>query len=163
MWYQFATKFGSNFPPNHADLGFALTNQFWAAAYAAPPVAWALNKKNGFWSLVVLKQRKRGVYLDTTYIFDTPIDVGAWHNVTMQIRWSASDKRGWIKLWLDGERQEFNDGSETYRVRTLIPGVDSVRYKEGYYREQSPQKPTGVVFHAGFRCGQGDPPLMKLS
>lgn len=159
MWYQFATKFHTAFPKNHAELGQGITNQFWAVAHAGPPLSWSVGKRNGFWSLSVQKQSKPGDYERSFSIFHTPIDVGKWHDVTMQIRWSSSDERGWIRLWMDGKRQTFLDGSDTFRVRTLIPGTKTVRYKEGYYRDQSPRMPAGVVYHAGFRCGPEDPPV----
>ena len=159
MWYQFSTKFDPSFPQNHADLGQGITNQFWGVTGAGPPLAWSVGKRNGYWSLQVQKQSKPGKYLRSFSIFHTPLNVGAWHDVTMQIRWSSSDNYGWIRLWLNGQRQTFIDRSDTYTVRTLIPDTGTVRYKEGYYREQSPDKPPGVVYHAGFRFGYDEPPL----
>jgi len=158
MWYQFATKFDPSFPQNHADLGWGLTNQFRAAdaESGSPPVGWYVDQRNGYWSLVLHKQSRPGVYLQIFSIFDTPLDVGTWHDVTMQVRWSTSDTEGWIRLWLNGKRQTFVNGSDTYYVRTRVPGTGSVYYKEGYYR--APMKPTGVVFHTGFRCGTDEAP-----
>ena len=75
----------------------------------------------------------------------------------MQIRWSTSDSEGWIRLWLNGVRQAFNNGADTFYVRTLTPGTSTVYYKEGYYR--APMAVTGVVLHTGFRCGSGEPPV----
>ncbi|WP_237023340.1 heparin lyase I family protein [Mycolicibacterium tokaiense] len=121
MWYQFATKFHTDFPMNHADLGQGITNQWWGVSHAGPPLAWSVGKKNGYWSLQVQKQSAPGEYERSFTIFHTPLDVGNWHDVTMQIRWSASDDRGWIRLWHNGQRQTFVDGSDTFRVRTLIP------------------------------------------
>jgi hypothetical protein len=72
-----------------------------------------------------------------------------WHDVTMQINWSASDSVGFVRLWLNGVRQNFVNGSDTYYVRTLIPGTRTVYYKEGYYRKA--MQPTGIVYHTGFR------------
>ncbi|OUS92453.1 hypothetical protein CA951_28595 [Rhodococcus sp. NCIMB 12038] len=150
-WYQFATKFDSTFPQNHAGLGWGLTNQWHQdVSIGSPPIGWYVSERNGYWSLVVNKQSVPGADLETLSIFDTPLDVGSWHDVKMQINWSASDATGWIKLWLNGVRQTFSNGADTYFVRTLIPGTATVYYKEGYYREG--MQPTGVVFHAGFRC-----------
>ena len=95
------------------------------------------------------KQSAPGQYLETFSIYDTPLDVGTWHDVTMQICWSTSDSTGWVRLWINGERQTFTNGADTYNVRTLIPGTSGVYYKEGYYREA--MDPTGIVYHAGFR------------
>lgn len=151
-WYRFATKFDETFPRNHSELGFGFTNQFWGASGAGPPVAWTVGQRSGYWSLLIQTQDRPGVYRQRVSIFDTPIKAGTWHDVVMQVGWSAKDSSGWIKLWLNGTRQQFSDGSRIYRGRTLIPGTRTVHYKEGYYRHQSPGTPTGVVFHSGFRC-----------
>ncbi|QYB08126.1 polysaccharide lyase [Rhodococcus sp. USK10] len=157
-WYQFSTKFDSAFPQNHATLGWGLTNQWHQdAGIGSPPVAWSVGQRDGYWSLVVQKQSAPGVYLDTPTLFETPLDVGRWHDVQMQINWSASDTAGWIKLWLNGVPQTFTNGADTYFVRTLIPGTTTVYYKEGYYRQ--PMQPTGVVFHTGFRCATDEAAL----
>ena len=78
----------------------------------------------------------------------------------MQIRWSTSDDVGSVSLWLEGKRQTFVNGSDTFNVRTLISGTGTVYYKEGYYR--TPMKPTGIVFHAEFRCSTDGAPLAPL-
>lgn len=148
-WYQFSTKFDPSFPMDHADLGWAVTNQWHAYAGGSPPVSWTTSMKNGFWSLTIERQSEPDVYLGHLSIFDTPLDVGRWHDVMMQIRWSSSDSEGWVRLWLNGERQTFVDGTDTYRVRTLIPGTAEVYYKEGMYRK--PTHTTDIVYHTGFR------------
>jgi len=149
-WYRFSTKFDSSFPLNHADLGWGVTNQWHALnADVSPPVSWTVDQRNGFWSLTIDKQSVPGVYLDAFSIFDTPLDVGQWHDVMMQINWSASDETGWIRLWHNGIRQTFVDGSNTYFVRTLIPGTSGVYYKEGMYRK--PTDSTDIVYHTDFR------------
>ena len=161
MWYQFATKFDPSFPQNHAVLGQGITNQFWGVTGAGPPLAWSAGKRKGMWSLQVQKQAGPGKYIRSYTISDTPLNPGTWHDVTMQIRWSSSDNYGWIRLWLNGQRQTFIDRSDTYSVRTMIPGTETVRYKEGYYRDQSPTVPPGIVYHAGFRSGPGEPPIKE--
>lgn len=154
-WYRFSTMFDTEFPQNHADLGWGTTNQFWGASGASPPLAWSVGERNGHWSLIVHPQSKAGDYLGKLVIFETPLQVGSWHDVVMQVHWSP-DADGWIKLWLDGERQTFANGADVFHTRTLIPGTRTVRYKEGYYRHQANGTPVGVVYHTGFRCGVGD-------
>ena len=150
MWYAFSTRFDPSFPRNHADLGWGLTNQWHATdAGGSPPVGWYVDQRNGFWSLTIHKQSSPGSYLQTFSIFDVPLG-SDWHDVRMQIRWSSSDAVGFIRLWLNGVRQTFSNGSDTYSVRTLVPGTDSVYYKEGMYR--APMAATDIVYHAGFRC-----------
>lgn len=150
MWYAFSTRFDPSFPRNHADLGWGLTNQWHATdAGGSPPVGWYVDQRNGFWSLTIHKQSSPGSYLQKFSIFDVPLG-SDWHDVRMQIRWSSSDAVGFIRLWLNGVRQTFSNGSDTYSVRTLVPGTDSVYYKEGMYR--APMAATDIVYHAGFRC-----------
>jgi hypothetical protein len=154
-WYRFSTKFDPSFPLNHADLGGAVTNQWHAnSSSGSPPVGWTVDKKNGYWSLTIEQQSAPGAYLQTFSIFDTPLNVGQWHDVTMQINWSTSDDTGWVRLWLNGIRQTFVNGADTYFVRTLIPGAAAVYYKEGIYR--GPTASTDIVYHTGFQSADSE-------
>lgn len=153
-WYGFSTKFDPSYPLNHADLGWSVTNQWHAFAGGSPPVSWTTSMKNGYWSLTIERQSEPGVYLGQLSIFDTPLNVGQWHDVMMEINWSSSDSDGWIKLWLNGVRQTFVDGTDTYFVRTLIPGTTGVYYKEGVYRK--PTTSTDIIYHTGFRSADGE-------
>lgn len=149
-WYRFSTRFDPSYPANHADLGWAVTNQWHAYAGGSPPVSWTTSMKNGYWSLTIEKQSAPDEYLGQLSIFDTPLDVGQWHDVMMAIHWSSSDDRGWVRLWLNGIQQTLANGDDTYFVRTLIPGTTEVYYKEGVYRE--PTSSTDIVYHTGFRA-----------
>lgn len=149
-WYRFSTRFDHSYPANHADLGWAVTNQWHAYAGGSPPVSWTTSMKNGYWSLTIEKQSAPDEYLGQLSIFDTPLVVGQWHDVMMAIHWSSSDDRGWVRLWLNGIQQTLANGDDTYFVRTLIPGTTEVYYKEGVYRE--PTSSTDIVYHTGFRA-----------
>jgi hypothetical protein len=157
LWYQFSTKFDPAFPKNHRDLGWGLTNQWHQDVDAgSPPIGWYVDQRNGYWSLTIQKQSSPGVYLQTFSIFDVPLG-SDWHDVKMQIRWSASDDIGFVRLWLNGVRQNFVNGSDTFYVRTLIPGTNTVYYKEGYYRKA--MRSTGIVYHTGFRVATDESAL----
>ena len=157
-WYEFSTKFDPTFPQNHADLGWGVTNGWHPdSGTGSGPFQWGVGTKNGYWSLIINKQSSPGAYLQTFSIFDTPLNVGQWHDVKMQVHFSTSDTTGWIRLWLGGVRQTFLNGADTYFVRTLVPGTTTVYYKEGYYREA--MAPTGVVFTTGFRCATDEAAL----
>jgi hypothetical protein len=156
-WYQFSTKFDATFPQNHASLGWGVTNQWkGSSSPASPPIAWTVNGQNGNWSLMINKQSSPNAFLEAFSIFDVPLGT-EWHDVKMQISWSASDATGWVRLWHNGVRQTFIGGGDTYFVRTLIPGDPTVYYKEGYYRQ--PMAPTGIVYHTGFRCADSEDAL----
>ena len=129
-----------------------MTNQ-WRdfADTGSPPISRVVNERNGHWSLMVDKQSAPGVHIrgGTYRIFDVPLGT-SWHDVKMEIKFSKSDAVGYVRLWHNGIRQKFIDGSDTYYVRTLIPGGGGgAYYKDGYYRK--PMAPTGIVYHAGFR------------
>ncbi len=124
-WYRFSTRFDPSYPANHADLGWAVTNQWHAYAGGSPPVSWTTSMKNGYWSLTIEKQSAPDEYLGQLSIFDTPLDVGQWHDVMMAIHWSSSDdQRGWVRLWLQRDSSKLLPMA-TIRilVRTLIPGT----------------------------------------
>ena len=152
-WYEFSTMFDPSFPQNHADLGWGVTNQWHPDANTAPGFEWSVGTKNGYWSLVVVQQNSPGDWRTYT-IFETPLNVGHWHDVKMQINWSTGIKTGWIRLWLNGVRQTFFDGSDTAFLSTLVPGTTTCYYKEGYYRQA--MQPTGIVYHTGFRAADDE-------
>ena len=158
-WYQFSTKFDPTFPQNHADLGWGATNEWHPdTSVGSAAFSWEVGMKNGYWSLTIQEQSSPGVYLQTYSIFDTPLNVGQWHDVKMQVHWSTSETTGWIRLWLNGIRQTFLNGTDTYFLSTLVPGTTTTYYKEGYYRENG-IKPTGIVYHTGFRCAADEAAL----
>ncbi|MGE0777769.1 polysaccharide lyase [Mycolicibacterium sp.] len=150
-WYAFATMFDPSFPQNHADLGWGVTNGWHPnTRIGSAGFEWSVGTRNGYWSLVVDEQTSPGVYVGDRTIFETPLNVGHWHDVKMQVNWSTGVRTGWIRLWLNGVRQTFADGSDTYFLSTLVPGTTSCYYKEGYYRQAT--RPTGIVYHSGFRA-----------
>lgn len=150
-WYEFSTMFEPGFPQNHADLGWGVTNGWHPnSSVGSGAFEWAVGARNGYWSLVVDEQTSPGVYIGDYTIFETPLNVGRWHDVKMQVKWSVSPKEGWIRLWLNGIPQRFVDGSDTYFLSTLVPGTTTGYYKEGYYRQGA--SPSGVVYHTGFRA-----------
>ncbi|WP_198290972.1 heparin lyase I family protein [Mycobacterium sp. 155] len=150
LWYAFSTKFDPTYPQNRASLGWGLTNQWHPSSNTgSPPVGWYVDVRNGYWSLVIQKQSAPGEYEQVFSLIDLPLAVGTWHDVKMQVKWSTSDSTGFVRLWHNGVRQKFVDGSDTYFVRTMIPGTNYVYYKEGIYRQ--PMAPTEIVYHAGFR------------
>lgn len=152
-WYRFSTKFDPSFPMNHAELGWGVTNQWHqGSSLGSPPISWTVDKTDGFWSLSIEKQSAPGVFISTFPIFETPLNVGQWHDVMMEIHWSVSDDKGWIKLWHNGVRQTLVTGGDTYFGRTLIPGAPTVYYKEGMYRRATGA--TDVVFHTGFSSAE---------
>jgi hypothetical protein len=155
-WYAFSTKFDPTFPMDHASLGWGLTNQWHEGSDmdGSPPFGMYVDQLNGNWSLTIQKQSSPGVYQGVFPIWNTPLDRGNWHDIKMEIMYSTSDATGYIRLWHNGIRQKFLNGTDTYFVRTLIPGTTTVYYKEGYYRER--MAPTGIVYQSGFRVADSE-------
>lgn len=148
-WYAFSARFDQTFPQNHADLGWGLTNQWHEGSDqgGSPPISMMVGIHNGQWSLAISPQSTIGIWDGPAYsIWDTPLGTD-WHDMKIQVHWSSAD--GWIQLWHNGMRQTFTNGTDTYHLPTLIPGTNSVYYKEGYYRQAL--TPTGIVYLSGFR------------
>jgi Polysaccharide lyase len=158
-WYAFSTMFDPTFPMDHADLGWGLTNQWHEGSNqdGSPPFGFYLDQLDGYWSLVIQKQSRPTKFVSVFSIWDTPLDRGTWHDIKLQVKFSTSDTTGWIRLWHNGVRQTFLDGTDTFFVRTLIPGTTTVYYKEGYYRQ--PMDATGIVYQSGFRCADSEAAL----
>ncbi len=153
-WYSFSVKFDPTFPDDTGGWG-VLTNQWHAnASSGAPPVAWyAVGDK---WQLTANPQSSPGEYLGRKVLWETPIESGEWHDIKMAINFSTSDSTGYVQVWHNGVPQQLTNGSDTYQIRTLIPGYDNptTYYKEGIYRSASSS--TAIVYQTGFRSATAE-------
>jgi hypothetical protein len=149
-WFRLATKFDTGFPMNHATMGWGVTNQWHATdAGGGGPVGGIVNWQDGYWTIIAEPQSAPATYLGKVAIWQTPLDIGNWHEVKLKIVWSISDSIGAISVWHNGIPQTLTNGSTVYNIRTLVPGGGDVYYKEGYYRQRDLPSP-GALFHAGF-------------
>lgn len=156
-WYSFSARFDASFPKNHATLGWGVTNQWHEGSNegGSPPVSMNVGMRNGYWSLGIVPQDAPGDPDGDAYsVWDVPLGT-AWHDIKLQIHWSTTN--GWIRLWHNGVRQSLLGSVDTFPVATLIPGTNSVYYKEGYYRK--PMMPTGLLYLSGFRAATGEAEL----
>jgi hypothetical protein len=147
-WYSWSTRLSPSFP----DYGnWQVLAQWHAKADGSPPLAFFAEHDE----LVLRAHRYDGPgrLREITDLWRGPLRRGAWRDVRMRVRWSGSDARGWVELWIDGRRQRFDDGSLRRRVRTMYPGVGNY-FTMGYYRQGGLSKP-GVVFHDAFRMSRG--------
>ncbi|MEZ0340648.1 polysaccharide lyase [Mycobacterium sp. pV006] len=150
-WYAFSTMFDPSFPRNHAELGWGVTNGWHPnSSRGSAAFEWSVGTRSGYWTLDIEEQNSPGDYRDSRTVFETPLAVGTWHDIKMEVNWSTDPTQGWIRLWHNGSRQAFADGSDTYFLSTLVPGTTTCYYKEGYYRQAA--RPTGIVYHTGFRA-----------
>lgn len=149
-WYQFATKFDSTFPLNHADLGFGTTNQWHSVGWAAP-LTFTCNARNGYWTMTAERRDSAGNFIDLVRLYETPIDRGNWHEIVCEIKWSGSDTTGYIRMIRNGVQQTMLNGSQTYTIRTLYPIANEYTYyKEGYY--SAANSATRIVWHDSAAC-----------
>ena len=147
-WYSWSTRVSRGFPSYRS---FQVLAQWHAKANGSPPLAFFAEGDR-----LVLKVHRHagpGALLNIRDIWRGPLRRGAWRDIKLRVRWSGSDSRGWVELWIDGRRQRFDDRSRRRRIRTMYPGVDNY-FTMGYYR-QSGLSRTGVVFHDGFRMTTG--------
>jgi hypothetical protein len=155
-WYAFSIKFDRTFPTNHTELGWGVTNQWQSDNVGSPTIEFGWENPggdggpDGYWSMFQQPQSSPNVSLGNVRLLDIPLNLGHWIDVVMQAHWSPSDTNGWVKVWVNGVRQTFLTGGQTFTGRTMIPGASYVHYHEGYYR-QNGIVPTGIVYHAGFR------------
>jgi len=146
--YEFSVKFDPTFPAETGSWG-VLTNQWHSNAPVSPPLAFYAAGDQ--WELRADRYASPTEWLDEPVLWRTPVKPGEWHDIRMVVMWSTSDNIGYVELWHNGVRQQFTDGSYTYRTRTLVPLVanSSTYYKEGIYRPALSN--TAIVYHDGFR------------
>ena len=146
-WYSWSTRVAKNFPRYRS---FQVLAQWHARANGSPPIAFFAEGN----SLVLRVHRHSGPgrVLEVRDIWRGPLPRGVWRDIKMQVRWSGDDRRGWVRLWIDGRPQRFDNRALRRRIRTMYPGIGNY-FTMGYYR-QSGLSRTGVVFHDGFRMSR---------
>jgi len=147
LWYSHSIMFASNF--DMANTPWCVTGQWhaddgtsWAPCIAFGGASWNPTK----WML-----QTKTVSANAISIWETPLTLGAWHDVIMQVHWSTNPANGFINLWHNGSVQTFLDGTTTWRGQTMSNGQVAAYCKDGLYRN-SPTTPTGIVYACGFRC-----------
>jgi len=144
-WYRFSTKFDSSFY-NWGSSQWGVVNQWHANDTNSPPIELGYSgwfDPPGQWGMTVNTSGTGN------RIWSGPINPGAWHDITMEVKWSLNND-GYIRLWHNGVAQVLKGGSTTWTGQTMNPGTTQIYYKEGLYRI-SPTAPTGIVYHSGFR------------
>jgi hypothetical protein len=144
-WYSWSTKFPRNFPIVNR-WSWQVFTQWHSRANGPPPLGWYIEGNR-----IVLKAHRHaapGRLIGIRDIWRGPIRRGKWHHIKMRVRWSGSDRRGWVELWMNGRRVV-----KRARVRTMYPGYGNY-FKQGYYRCNCLTR-TGVVYHDGFRQSRG--------
>jgi hypothetical protein len=147
-WYSWSTRVARDFPRYGA---WQVLAQWHAKASGSPPVAFFAEGDDLV--LKVHRTGRPGRVLSIVDVWRGPLPRGTWRDIKMRVRWSGSDRRGWIELWIDGRRQRFDDGTQRRRIRTMYPGIGNYMAM-GLYR-QSGLARRGVVYHDAFRMSAG--------
>lgn len=149
--YRWSTLFAKSFPTYD---GWQVVAQWHAKADGSPPLAFYVDRD----SLILKANRfsSPGRRIDEVELWRGPLLRGRWRDIGVRARWSGSDARGWVELWIDGRRQRLDDGSLRRRIRTMYPGIENY-FVLGYYR-QFGLRGTGIVYHDGFRMTRGGRP-----
>lgn len=149
-WYQWSTKFEPGFPSG-TQYGWAATNGFHPdSSRGSSTFEFSTGTSAGNWTVDVIEQSAPGSYIRSYPILQIPINPGNWHDIKLQVFWSVDKTKGYLRLWHNGIRQRFLNGQDTVYFSTIVPGTPTSYYKQGYYREGSPQ--TAVVYMTGFRA-----------
>ena len=144
-WYSWSTKFARNFPIARRG-AWQVVTQWHANANGSPPLGFFVDRNR-----LILRAHRHSAprrLLSVRDLWSGPLRRGKWNHIKMRVRWSGSDRKGWVELWMNGRKV-----LKRTKVRTLYPGIRNY-FKQGYYRCSCLTK-TGVVFHDGFRQSRG--------
>lgn len=138
-WYDWSTRFGSPFP---VTSGWQVVMQWRPTRNSGEPSV-GMYVSEGRLQLQVNPHNGDGSTAGRPRVlWSGPLDRGRWHHYRLRVTWSGSDRRGALKLWVDGRA-----ATPQVRVRTLYPG-EGAYLKQGYYRQSGIRTP-GIVFHDG--------------
>jgi hypothetical protein len=152
-WYSFWVRFDRTYPFDR-DHGWQIFTQWHSTLSGGtqPPVQFFASGNE-----IGLKTSPAGAdgraRRSITW-WEGPMRRGTWRHIVLHARWSASPKRGFLALWVDGRRV-----LPRTRAQTLIPGSRNY-LKQGLYRSDR-IAPTAVLFLDGLTVTDGDrpPPL----
>lgn len=142
-WYSWSTMVDASVPNTQA---FQVVSQWHARADGRPPVAFfAQGDQLVLW---VHPHRAPGDQISFVKAWSGPLRKGQWQDIRVHAKWSGSDSVGFLELWVNDQRQTFDDGTQRRYIRTMYPGIMNF-FNQGYYRDSGIQG-TGVVYHDGF-------------
>lgn len=137
-WYDWRIRFAPGFP---SSSGWQVVTQWHSSLDGSPPVGLYVHRDQVY--LQIWKHDARGNPVAAPLVpWSGPLKRGTWQRFRMHARWSGSDRRGFVRLFVDGR-----DVTGVVRTRTLYPGQRNY-LKLGYYRQSGIRSP-GVVYHDG--------------
>ncbi len=157
--YRWSTFFPKSFPLSNAD-SWATFTQWHCDCSGSPMVGLFLQDRQ-----IQLSLHRRDSEDDRQsemIPWGTSLSAarGKWTDFRVRVRWSGSDSKGFVELWVNGVRQRMNwpggddrasryggVGANRVSVRTLVPGYGAY-LKQGLYRNSSISG-RAVLFHDG--------------
>jgi hypothetical protein len=137
-WYDWRIRFAPGFPSSR---GWQVVTQWHSALNGSPPVGLYVHRDQVY--LQIWRHDAGGNPIAAPLIpWSGPLRRGTWQRFRMHARWSGDDRRGFVRLFVDGR-----DVTGLVRTRTLYPGQRNY-LKLGYYRQSGIRSP-GVVYHDG--------------
>lgn len=164
--YRWSTFFPASFPLRNAD-SWATFTQWHCTCSGSPTLGMFLQDRQI--QLRVYRYESEGDVAEGELIpWGRALTAvrGKWTDFRVRVRWSASDRIGFVELWVNGVRQKMNwprdddrasryggVGAARVPVRTLVPGQGGY-LKQGLYRNSSiPGR--AVLFHDGMSMTAG--------
>ena len=98
--YEFAVEFDSQFPMNHADLGWELINQFDSQPRGCCHYSAGMSTTGTGTGRCNCKG----------YVVDLPLNRGVWQQMKMRVHYSADDTKGALQVWFNAN-PAFNSGA----------------------------------------------------
>jgi hypothetical protein len=135
-WYRWSTMFSRSYPLSEDWQTFV---QWKNDGTGSPPLAMTVNGDE-----ILLSGGEQN---DFHEFWKAPIARGEWHDFVAHIRWSTSERNGFVELWHDGRRVV--PRTPTATLYTDEDGRAIPNYlKVGLYRSAA-IKTTQVLFHDG--------------
>lgn len=166
-WYSWSTFIPADLPIANAR-AWAVVTQWHCTCPGSPPVGFYLQDES--LQLSIHRRDSEGDVGQVELVpWGRPLAAlrGRWTDIRVRVRWSASDGRGFVDLWVNGTRQRMNWprsdrraarhgglGAPRVRVRTLVPGGSGAYLKQGLYRSGSIGG-RAVIYHDGMRMTAG--------
>jgi len=165
-WYAWSTYIPRSLPRANAR-SWAVITQWHCTCDGSPPVGFFLQGDR--LELSIHRHDHVGDRQIELVPWGRPLGavLGRWNDFRVRVRWSASDARGSVDLWVNGRRQRMNwprgdaragryggVGAQRLRVRTMVPGSSGVYLKQGLYRNAG-IRGRAVVYHDGLRVTAG--------
>lgn len=114
-WLGWSVLFPTDFPRDIPSGGWMMIAEHgFGPPYGQPPSTWTV--RDGTDTQLVFSDEQDDA---NKSLWAAPITYGRWMDIVMHVHWSKSSSKGWVELWLNGERQTFENGARRQYMNTL--------------------------------------------